>query len=387
MKKKLCFISLLIGILTLSACGKERDNNVAIINQASGECQQSVIVARNSIQLAIGPEGYYGYGGFGVNGYLTYISKSNAKETYLCSKPECSHVDEWGFEGLETCNAYIGSTLPRSVVYYNGYLYLLEYNRDTYEVTLVKISADGSVHEKIMVVGESPNQASNFNYLFVDDTTIYMIYSAPDYTGEECTISLDKIDLKKKEKTSVYTYTGESADIGFLKVLDKNIFFTKIKRDEDNYYNYLMRYDMEQNETYEVLEDNICSYTLAKNGQLFYYIPMDGLYRCDLQTMKTKLIRKCDEESMQVLLAYDGTYLYLDNSFNDTFNEESKSQVFVCDVDGNLVNTIPMEAPILEISDQDYMLAQELSNEGRQWVYIKKTDITDPSVTWSKVSK
>ncbi len=388
MKKKLFFISLLIGIVTLSACGKEKDNHVTFINETTGECQQSALTSGSNCRLAIGPEGYYSLKGSPIGGYLTYISKSSAKETYLCSKPECSHVDESGFNGLETCNAYIGSVMPMSITYHNGFVYLLEYNRNTFDVTLVKISADGSVHEDIMVVGESPDQASYYRYVFANDETVYMVYDAPVYTGEERTISLDKIDLNKKEKTSVYTYTGTGASIAFLKALDNNIFFTKVDKREDNYFYHLMRYDTEKNEAYTVLEENICSYTLAKNGLLFYYIPKEGLYRCDLQTMKTKQIRKCDEESMYVSLAYDGTYLYLDNMNNRFYyNEGSKHQVFVCDVEGNLVNSILMEVQFLELSDKDYMFTEMFSNEGPYWSYIKKTDITDPSVTWSKVSK
>lgn len=388
MKRKWYSVFLFISIMLLTSCGTEKNTSVQISN-VIGSSVQSAFVNSNS-DLAIAPEGYYSINGAGDDMYLTYISKNSAKETYLCSKPECSHVDErTGFYGLETCNAYIGCVLNRSIVYYDGFVYVLRYDKKTYDVILVKISADGSVHEDVMVVGQSADQASCYSYVFVDASTILMVYNALDYTGEERTVSLEKIDLNKKEKTTVYTYTDGGASVTYLKVLNDTVFFTQVKRQEDNYIYQLMKYDINENNVDTVLKEAIFSYTLGNNGLLYYFVSKDGLYQYDLQTMKSKKLRACDEETMYIDLAYDGTYIYMDNLANRVFyNEDSQSQIFVCNLEGKLLNTISKDFSMsLELSDKDYMFMQSFSDKGPYWAYIKKEDIKDSVVTWSAVNK
>lgn len=382
MKKYMFTIVSIIITLSLSACGKESkhqtDSNTAV------KCPQSVYTSSSS-DIASGETGYYVLEGLSHDKYLSYISKNNMKETYLCSKPECSHVDDSGLFGVNTCNAYVGNALPKSVVYHNGYVYVLEYDEKTYDVTLVKISADGSVHENVMIVGQSPESASYYDYVFVDDNTVFMVYNAPDSNDESHMVSLDKIDLTKKEKTSVYKYTETGASILNLKVLNNNIFFRQAKRSKDTGIYGLMRYDTKTGQVDTLLEGNIISYTIGDNGQIFYYMAEDALYSLDLETKQSAKLRECDDETMYAALACDGTYLYLDNMLNRFFhNKNSEHQTFVCDLSGNIVNTIPMEVAGIEVSDSDYILTQESSKEGSYWVYIQKSSIKDAK-EWRKV--
>lgn len=387
MKKQIYFVILCICMLSLSACGSEKKGGVPVENVV-GYCEQSIFL-KQSRELANAPEGYYGVNGFGDGMYLTYISKSSAKQTYLCSKPECSHVaDERGVHGLETCDAYIGCVLPASIVYHNGYVYVLRYDRATYDVTLVKISADGSMHEDIMVVGQCEEQASYYSYVFADDETIFMVYNPGDYTGEERTINLDKIDLNKKEKTTVYQYATQGAHIMHLRVLGDQVFFTQAQHLDKKYIYQLMRYDIKEERTETVLQEHIDAYTLGDHGELYYFIARDGLYRCDLKTMDSKKLRECDEETMYVKLAYDGTYLYMDNLDNRyDYNEESEHNIFVCDLEGSLINSIHADPLYLELTDPNYIVIKTFSDQGTGWSYIKKTDITKKDVTWTRIER
>lgn len=92
---------------------------------------------------------------------------------------------------------------------------------------------------------------------------------------------------------------------------------------------------------------------------------------------------------MYIDLAYDGTYIYMDNLANRVFyNEDSQSQIFVCNLEGKLLNTISKDFSMsLELSDKDYMFMQSFSDKGPYWAYIKKEDIKDSVVTWSAVNK
>lgn len=274
MKKRFCSMFLFSCMLLLSACGDKKASSP--ISSISGHCEQSIFL-KNVNQLTSAPEGYYCINGGSEDSYLTYISRSSAKQTYLCSKPECSHVaDEMGVHGLETCDAYVGSVLLCSNVYHNGYIYVLRYDKATYDVTLAQISADGSVHEDLMVVGQSDEDASTYTYVFVDDATILMAYNPYNNTGEERTVSLEKIDLNKKEKTPVYQYTSRGACIWDLKVLEGQLFFTQVQHADETYAYQLMRYDLKEKRTETVLEEYSDSFTLTDNGQLYYYMERDG---------------------------------------------------------------------------------------------------------------
>lgn len=384
--KKYILISLLVIILSLTACTGQTNQQTAVSN-TSEKCPQSVL-ANSSSNIAVGETGYYTLNGMAQGKYLSYISKSGAKSTYLCSKPECRHMDDSGYFAVETCNAYVGEAVPQSIVYHNGYVYVLEYNERTYNVTLVRISQDGSVHEKIMEVGQAPSCSSYYEYAFADDNTIFMVYNAPDNTGEVRSVSLDKIDLSKKEKTPVYTYNEEGAIINYIKILNNDIFFKQSKKADDKSSYGLMMYDMQSGKVSTLLEGNIISYTIVNDGKIFYYIAEDGMYSLDLNTMQSQKIRECDEETMYVMLAFDGTYLYLDNMLNKFFySKSSEHRIFVCDLEGNNVNTVPTGIECISVSDSDYMFRQESSGvEGTYWMYIKKSDIKNAH-SWNKVEK
>ncbi len=351
------------------------------------QCEQSVYINENS-NLAVGPDGYYSLDLMSSK-YLTYIDKASARETYLCSRPDCPHVDESGYHILETCDAYVGSAVARSIVYHNGYVYVLKYDPESYNVTLVKISADGSVHEDLMVVGQAPDQGSYYQYVFLDDDTIVMTYKPTNDSAEESMASLERIDLNRKEKTAVYTYTGKGASLGYLKVVGQEVFFIQMTKLEDDDVCQLMKWNAMDGQVQTVLDKNMVFYTIASDGKLFYYMPREGLYRYNLNTREDKLVRECDEDTMYALLACDGNYVYLDNFHNRFYyDEQSGHNLYVCDLDGNTVNTIPMAIDYLELTDQHYLFTRSfVDGKLPGWAYIRKEDITDPNVTWSIVGE
>lgn len=376
-------IFILLSILLLTSCEK-KDELKNGQEQISQECEQSAFV-NGTYKIAISPEGYYKLNGFSKQ-YLSFIDKRSQNETYLCSKPECTHMDNIGYEPINTCNAYIGSVLPGSIAYHNEYVYVLEYDEITYQVYLVKISKDGSIHEKIMEVGTSPEQASYYSYVFGENSEIYMVYNAPDYTGEERSVSLEKINLNTREKTTVYTYTGKGACIAYLKVWDGSVYFTQVDKIDNRYIYHLMKYNMDDNLVEQVLDESINSYTLTENGKLIYFIFGDGIYICDLQTMEIKQIQKCNEEVMYVSLMYNGTYLVVDNLLNQYYyNEDSEHKLFVYDLEGKLINTISATGVYVELSDKNYIFAESWGEEGEIWKYIQFEDIMKKDVIWKTI--
>ncbi len=389
MKKHGVFLFLLWGSLLLTSCAPQKSGQTSQTGTTEGpvQCEQSVFFSGTS-EMAVGPEGYYSLNGMGTDHhYLTYIDKASARETYLCGRPDCPHVDESGHHVLETCDAYVGSVIPRSIVYHNGYVYVLKYDPESYNVTLVKISADGSAHEDIMVVGQAADQSNSYQYVFLDDNTIILTYTPPADGQEEITVSLDRVDLDKKEKTPVYTYTGTA--FAFLKVMGQDVFFTQVAKLEKYYAYQLVKWNAAEDRVETVLDKSIGPYTIANENLLFYYVPKDGLYRLDLQSGEEKLVRECDENTMYAALACDGTYVYLDNFMNQSYYDEaSEHNLYVCDFDGKVVNTIPTPVLYVELSDPDYLFHRVFVNGKLPlWSYIRKEDITDPNVTWSVIEE
>lgn len=390
MKHRFAVVLLLISILSLlAACGKKSESGMEG-ELSTGYSEQSVLFGHAGSTLVVAPEGYYSLNGLVDQMYLSYISKDNAKEIYLCSKPECAHVeDKFALQGLETCNAFVGTVLPCSIAYCDGWIYVLEYNTANFEVTLVRVSADGNLHEDVMVVGQAPNQGSYYKYIFADSNTILMVYNPPDYTGESREISIEKIDLRKKEKTILYSFEDKGAFISNLKLYDEAVFFVQSVNLEEGYTYELVKCDISTGVAEVVTKENVMSYTLTEGDMLYYAVPKEGIYQYNLKNKSAKRIRACDRETMYVSLAYDGTYLYLDNVSNKLYyDENTKHCVYICDKNGKDINVIPGGQSVTELSDENYIFhMQFVRNVGNRWAYIKKENITDPNVQWETVTK
>ena len=391
--KKLIGVTLIGISILLTSCATQ--DNTQVDNSTTGiVCEESPYFMK-SMGIIISEEGYYSQkNSSGVDedtkqinsegDYLTYISKETGKETYLCSKLECTHTDEKGYT-LSSCNANIKSSMPGSIGYHNEWLYVLTYNESTYEVTLTRVSKDGSVHEDIMVIGEAPDRAGYYKYVFVNDD-IYMVENIEEADG----IHIDKININKKEKERVYSLDKEGS-IGNLKAVGDNIFAIQCEKQGEDYKKSIIKYNCTTKEVESIVEEDlIISYTIVDENTIYYYVETEGLYQLNINSKESKLIRPCDEETKSVYLAYDGTYLYMENIMNKyRYNENSHHQIIVCDLDGKKINTIDMEANenLLPASfcDENYLFATHFSHKGQQWTYIKHEDITKKDVSWTNI--
>ena len=398
MKKFMCGLLVMTSILLTSCSGREDvkvDNETKEVTSTDGIiCKESPYFMK-TFGIATSEEGYYTQNySFEVDvdtnqineegDYIAFISKKTGKEIYLCSKLECSHFNEKG-KILSSCNANVKCVLPASINYNDGWVYILTYNKNSYDVTLTRLSEDGSVHEDIMVVGQAPSMSGYYEYVFVNND-IYIV----DNIEETGNIYLDKIDINKKEKNTVFSSEKEGS-LGSLKVVKDNIFGIQNEKRGESRKKSIIKYNNTTGEMDSlVANDLIISYTIVDENTLYYYVETEGLYRLDINTNKSKLVRACDEETKSVHLAYDGTYLYMENEIKGyRYNENSIHQIFVCDLDGNIINSIGMEEyeNILPAAfcDEFYLFATHYSHEGQQWTYIKHEDITKKDVTWTNI--
>lgn len=382
MRKYRLFFSLLMFCFLLCSCGKQESKTVTDNSLLPNLiCKESRYFGNNQIIVPL-KEGYYALSTH--YNYLTYINNFGA-QTILCNKPECQHFSSNRNDfPVESCNATV-SALPYSISAYGEYVYVLEYN--DHEVSLVRISNDGSEHKRIMAVGNAPDEGSYFSYLFTNPDTVYLIYNEPDYRGEERTVNLNKIDLAKKEITSVYQYTCKGAYLSYMKSWNNKLYFMKVQEEKNagsNLQGRLMEYDLVSGETREVLDDNVFSYTVTDTGDIYYYIAGDGLYLLSAGEMKGKKIRESTEETTFVRLAYDGCYLYMENFENQFYIGDAPKQhfIYVCDQNGKLLNSIKGGPLMADMVSENMILALGRTELGLKWNYIDKESILDANTKW-----
>ncbi len=388
--RKIIKLPIFLILAFLTGCGGSVNEVSESKNVETYNCAQNTYLGRNT-QIAVSPEGFYAINGLGESQYLTYISKETLSETVVCGKPECGHVKKWS-SGLETCDAYIGSVLPCSIQYYNGYVYVLRYDLATYDVTLVRISEDGSTHEDVMVVGKSADWISSYSYVFVSDSEMYMIYDAPDYTGDEREIVLEKVNLDKKSKENVYSYSAKGATLSYLKVYGDEIYFLEQERLEGDFYaNRLVKYNTKTGTSEKVLEDDVASYVLGNDGYIYYLVNKKGLYKAEINGSNKMQIATCEDGYMYGRLACDDMYLYLDNLYNRLFyDENSQHNIFMFDREGNLLSQTPCDSPIeFDVLAENTVIAKNFSSKGEYWIYIStealrqgKADWKDTNIKW-----
>ena len=394
-------------LIALSACGSRGSAPADAAREGEKDstglvCPQSVYFMGHR-DFGLAPDGCYaGYNDKGGHlesrSFLTYIDRETGEEIYLCGKPECSHVDENG-DILESCDAFVDDIVLMSVSYYDGYVYFLKYDEVSYDVTLARVSQDGSVHEDLFVVGQDENGGSHFDYL-IDGKYLYLVHDDPDIIRlwqdgvQGLSINLEKIDLTTGERTVVYTNTGDMARIGNLKLVGDRLYFLQYSKEiieggVDSYH--LMCYNTTTGETEMVMEDEVYSYTIVGEDTIYYNIPTDGVYRYQISTGERSLVRKADEESGYLFMAYDGKYLYLDNDNSyaiDKFfgdGEGCELKIFVCTLEGELVQVIPeCKGQIFtQMSDGEMVCTKSFRvGMGERSFYLRTENLQEETPEW-----
>lgn len=150
-----------------------------------------------------------------------------------------------------------------------------------------------------------------------------------------------------------------------------------------------MKYETDMGKTELDTEATVNSYTFSGDGTLYYFTSTDARYKAE--TGKAELIRACDEETMYAVLSCDGTRIYLDNRNNRFYyNEASEHRIFVCDLEGKLINSIPGGINITELADGDNLYTKAFAageNGGEFRSYIKNSELTAPNAEWMLVDR
>ena len=344
--------------------------------------------------VASSPMGYY----ILDYAYLKFLSKENNQLIYLCGNPECKHAEfdkhfyQVTEEELWSCNAYVGTVLPCSVVYEDPYVYVLGYDEMTSDVSLQRISMDGSVHENLGVIGQAPDTGSYYTYV-LDDNIMYFSYNEPSMKVKNNHVSVQSFDLESGEIEELYVAEGKNLNIYLVREYDGLICFRESKLDEEgNQTDRLLCYDTEKEEIEEVYSGEFYRYAIEDSDHFYLYVTDEGIYSLDRAEGTKELLWEADESTGFAELAYDGEYLYLSNWYAALIDKEQfPYQITVVDKDGNLVNQIDMDVKGLgdvQIIDRENMVADWYGPEYDQvsWALIPKEKLADPEVEWEPVN-
>ena len=282
----------------------------------------------------------------------------------VCSQIDCSH-------DTEDCDAYIysGSALR----YYDGYLYyVVVHGRN--ENVLYRRALDGSRIEKVCDLISSED-------ILVTELGIhrgYMLYSVME---SEDSCALYKVDLSKKKNEKIYTYKAFYADLYRFIGYGDGVLFVRLCALDKEYSEFkcdLCYYDYTDNKVSVIVENRVGDYAVAADN--IYYYSDGGVYRYDIKSGSEELFYTVDEP---VFVSYDGKYLYLDNgwAYNLELIDGSECRIYIVDMDGKLMDTVPQNEYYTCYGDADYMFQTTLNGIG----YFDKSKIGTPDNAWTEI--
>ena len=373
MKKSIAIIVLFILLLSVAA-GCENSKVVDISSDETGVFEGFSNTEYNSeadyqyffcdsTQVQLVGNGYF----LRYGDKLYYLSKDTMQLMPVCSQINCEH-------NTKDCDAYVNSV---SVLrYYDGYLYYVDRTGAISENvnTLCRKSLDGSQTEKICdLIAEN-----NVCVTVLGIHRGYVFYNVRE--GEDKCV-LYRVDLDKKKLEKVYSYKAVFADLYRFIGYGDGVLFGRscaLNKDYSAFKYDLCYYDYKKNKVYVVLENSGGDYAVA-DGIIYYYAD-GGVYSYDVETDTKELFYAIDEP---VYLSYDGKYLYLDNGWAEFFGfiEKSEIQVYIVDMEGNLIDAVSANEYYSTYGDMDYMFQTTLTGIE----FFDKSKIGTNDKEWTKI--
>ncbi|MBQ9885481.1 MAG: hypothetical protein IJM37_01275 [Lachnospiraceae bacterium] len=304
--------------------------------------------------------GYYkNYGGF-----LYFFDKKSKENHPVCSNLSCDHK-------TENCDAYLGDA--SYLQYYEGYLYYVIYDYDNKEAILYRKSPDGSVVEKIGELLRAdliPDITIHRGYAYFawdskNDSTLYRIKLKKDAVREKLFVYDAKFD------PSIYRIKGYGDGVMF-----ETSYY--LNNDYTGAVFNLYYYDSGENAVKLVKVDTGGDYIIA-DGMVYYY-KGDGVYQYDISTRTESMFYPIEE---MVFVSYDGRYLYLNNEYALNWEQisEREHRVYVVDMNGQLIDTIPVPEYICYYGDKDYLF----QSMAMGYQMLDKTQLGTGKQEWIKI--
>ncbi len=389
MKRNCSFIILLIFIFGCWGCGENKTNKTFEIGASSEDSQAYWNIYNH--QVTSGENGYYyvelitNKSNAMNNGmYIYYMDKRSEEVTLLCNKPECDH------NNIE-CNAYLPLGYGyNQIYYYKGNIYVYRYHSDDGLVYLVQISEDGSQRKELfdIGIGENTNESKPYCLTFYDDS-VYIYVRQGGVSGiDNVTATIRRRSLDGKEDENIYEHTSIGAQVYGVKNYGNKIFFLveEQTRPDKNSREIIFKrqglfaYDCNTKNTENIIEGDICDYTIdTSNNVMYYYIVNDGLYKQKLSEKKPEKIYKFEDGKTNICqLSFDGKYVYMNNELYPTFfmQKVSSYDLYIMDNNGTILNTIKTAGPFTTFfGDSEYLFSNSDAYGNGELRFINKNDI------------
>lgn len=379
--KKILSILLVINLFfSLSACGKQEDNqsesdistneinnNLKASEHSDtvtdygikaneetlfeiGKDDQPFFISKTGINISNGSGEYTFY-----NNTLYYYDNKAQKAVIACGKPDCQHITNVD-EGESDCNAFFPNSIfyfDKGYAYYSDNIYMLGRGSDSNNaVSLYKTSSDASKREEVLKLFET----SDINNIGV--FTVHRKYAFWSLNTQKGT-QLFRMDLDDEKVEQVFTANDNGAFITrFIGAGDYLYFSYSYATDEsyDNWDGYICRLNIHSGKVQKIINTTGC-YTVINNK--IYYYNSNKIYQSYLDGSNISEFIDAPDDSW--LIVSDTKYLYLTNWDNE-IADSSAYKVFVVSTDGEIMDTIP-------ISDCEFFRGGFLDN-----LYIETND-------------
>lgn len=381
LKRLLCM--LLCSVAFLSGCSKTE-------NSVTNTSEKSINAGYfgNYCKLVEGDSGYYIMDTLYPYA-ISFIEKGTDKRIYLCGKPDCEHDDGRGGV-LTTCNSYVGEIMLSSLQYHDGWLYMLSYDRATYNVSLSRISKDGVAHESLGVIDHASCNQDTFSYVIVGDKVYYtQKLDSNDSTNKAYIL---EISLSTKEIREIYSYESYQCGIAQLKYYNNYLYFKEINNDLCG----LSRLELTTGKRESLVDSHVSGYTInASRNQLLCWISGAGMYKLDLGNMTSDFVESCNNNSYYIDLACDDKYIYLSNVRNKYYSDDQsfENSITILDLNGKQVGVISLEnmkavrvTPICITEDRIY-IETVVEDVGRVYAYMDKEKMFSQDARFINVQK
>jgi hypothetical protein len=331
----------------------------------------------------------------GLNGYfewddytklVRYYDETSSELMYLCAKPDCAHVDDYGW-GLTTCNAYIGGRVTDtlrlmswSLYYYDKMIYYISYNQDTYVATLCRMSIDGSKHEAVTeLVGEYPECGSYIYYLISDDYVYYTYNADSDNSNAVREAELVRYNLTNGSTEILYGVNDTGAEISKVIKYGNCIYFTSSVKDTaaQQRISECKAVNISGGEAFTIAET--VNFTITDDGKLLYWKDGEGLRSRNLYNGEDVLL-VADETSLKCMVATDGEYIYTDN-MDDAVYKDEQHCIRIYDMSGSEIGKMDTRRSqmALYVSNGRIYTTGDPSCE-----YIDVDDVRNGNVDWKQ---
>lgn len=260
----------------------------------------------------------------------------------LCNKADCSHTDK-------NCNAYLNN-IQRQTIWYDGSkLYVVAGDEVRGKYCIYEVETDGSGSKKVCDLFQSTG-AKSFGIVcnYMNGYVYYVLdlQTTSDITRGIYSQKLYRLKLESgAEPELIYENEDKSVSTSFGRCYfyedDMYVVVNKRTANGEGNSSVLYQYSIKE-DTMEPFLDKFVSYYFVADGMLYYTSP-DGIYKYSLDKNTDTLFYEnpvfCSD------MYFDGTYIYLDDSWYQAMQEEhsDKVNVYILNLNGELCKTLSLD--------------------------------------------